>query len=272
MHVLDSLMNRATLCRMSRSIFPETGTQAVTGKVASAAHAPVTAFVLAGLVAAFLSAAMAATLMPEAGMAAPGVALTVVAAVVLLALMGIRRAHPHARVGAANIITLIRAAIMALVAAALCLPGGLADRPTLAWVLVGIVTVGLVLDGIDGWLARRTGLASGFGARFDMEVDAMLAAALCLVAIHADKAGLWLIPLGFLRYAWVIAGLWLPWLTRDLPDRVGRKTACVLQISVLTSLLSPAVAPPVSIWIAAVAMSALFVSFAADALWLWRRR
>ena len=36
----------------------------------------------------------------------------------------------------------------------------------------------LALDGLDGWAARRQGLVSAFGARFDMEVDALLILAL----------------------------------------------------------------------------------------------
>ena len=32
----------------------------------------------------------------------------------------------------------------------------------------------LLLDAVDGGVARRTGTVSGFGARFDMEVDAFL--------------------------------------------------------------------------------------------------
>jgi len=249
-----------------------TGADTITRDSAPPACAPVAAFVAAGLALAVLSAGTAVLLLPAAGFAGPGLSLAVMAAVVLTGALALRRAHAHPRLGAANVVTLVRAAIAALLAGALALPGGLADRPTLAWVLVAFVAFGLVLDGVDGWLARRTGLASPFGARFDMEVDALLAALLCLVAMQATKAGLWLIPLGFLRYAWLLAGLGLPWLTRALPDRAGRKTACVVQIAVLTALLAPAVTPPLSVWLAGAATVALVLSFAVDALWLWRRR
>jgi phosphatidylglycerophosphate synthase len=39
----------------------------------------------------------------------------------------------------------------------------------------------LALDGLDGWLARRFGLASAYGARFDMEVDGFLILVLALL-------------------------------------------------------------------------------------------
>jgi phosphatidylglycerophosphate synthase len=229
-------------------------------------------FACAGLAVAVVSAGGVALAMPAAGRVGPGIALAVMAAVLALAVPGLRQAHPHPHVGAANLVTLARAGIAAVVAGALALPGGIGEWPDLAWLLVALVSVGLALDGVDGWLARRSGLASAFGARFDMEVDALLAAMLCLVVILSGKAGLWLIPLGFLRYAWVLAGVGLPWLTRPLPDRQGRKTVCVVQIAVLTALLAPALVPPLSVWLAVAATGALVLSFGADALWLWRQR
>ena len=47
--------------------------------------------------------------------------------------------------------------------------------------------VALILDAVDGKVARRTGTASALGARFDMEVDAFLI--LVLSVYVADVAG-----------------------------------------------------------------------------------
>jgi multidrug efflux pump subunit AcrA (membrane-fusion protein) len=44
-----------------------------------------------------------------------------------------------------------------------------------------------MLDGVDGWLARRHEIASRFGARFDMEVDALLILALSVLAGCGEK-------------------------------------------------------------------------------------
>lgn len=233
---------------------------------------PVPLFAGASVGVAGFSALAATLLMPAASASAPLVAVGVMAIVAIAGIRALPLAHPHSRLGAANLVTLVRAGIAALVAGALCLPGGLADRPELAWVLVAIVAFGLALDGLDGWLARRAELTSTFGARFDMEVDAALAAFLCMLAIVSGKAGIWLLPLGVLRYVWVIAGLALPWLNGVLPDRRSRKVICVVQISVLTALLSPVLTQPWSAAIAVVAMAALVWSFAVDAQWLWRRR
>ncbi len=40
--------------------------------------------------------------------------------------------------------------------------------------LVALASAALVLDAVDGQVARRTGTATALGARFDGEVDAFL--------------------------------------------------------------------------------------------------
>jgi phosphatidylglycerophosphate synthase len=269
--ILDSLMQGRPDGPMLRNNPDDFGPADKAGMTQQRQIGPRFAFACAGAGVAIASAGTSAVLLPAAGSWAACVAAGTMIAVVGLGLPAMQRAHPHGTLGPANVVTLLRAGIVALVAAALTLPQGLAGAPMLAWTMVAIVSCGLALDGVDGWLARRTGLSSAFGARFDMEVDAALAACLCLLVILSGKAGPWLLPLGFLRYVWVAAGMALPWLTGALPERPSRKLVCVVQIGALTALLAPVLLPPWSAILALVAMIALVWSFAVDALWLWRR-
>ena len=82
-------------------------------------------------------------------------------------------------------------------------------------------SVALVLDAVDGWVARRTHSASALGARFDMEVDAFLI--LVLSVYVARSTGWWVLAIGIARYAFVAAGWLLPWLRGPLPPRYWRK-------------------------------------------------
>jgi phosphatidylglycerophosphate synthase len=229
--------------------------------------APAAVLGVAGLAVALAAAGVAAVLLPGAAvaMAPAGVALATA-----VACRGMALHYPHARAGACNVLTLARAAMPALLAATVVGPGP--PGAAVMWALAALAALALAADGVDGWLARRSGLDSGFGARFDMEVDAALAAMLCLVAIGAGKAGPWLLPLGFMRYAFVAVMPLCPWLGAPLPPRAGRKTACVIQIAVLALLLAPPVAGAPAAAMAASATLLLTLSFAADIRWLWRHR
>lgn len=211
-------------------------------------------------------------LLPAAGAAGGLVAGLAMALATLAAAAGMARHYPHESVGACNLITLSRAAPVALLSAVLMIPAGLAGDPTLAWVLVGLVTLGLSFDGIDGWLARRSGLSSAFGARFDMEVDSALAGLLAAVALVSGKAGVWVLALGFMRYGFVAATAVWPWLDGPLSPSLRRKTVCVIQIGVLIALLAPVVQPPVSVVAGLATLLLLCWSFGIDIRHLWRQR
>ena len=86
------------------------------------------------------------------------------------------------------------------------------------WAVFAVAALALALDGIDGWLARREGLTSGFGARFDMEVDSALALILALNAWAAGTAGAIVLLIGLPRYAFAAAALAFPWLDRPRPS------------------------------------------------------
>jgi phosphatidylglycerophosphate synthase len=175
--------------------------------------------------------------------------------------------HPHARFGAANGVTTIRVALVALVAALIVADVGAAGQ----WFAVVLASIEGALDGVDGWLARRTGLASEFGARFDMETDALLILGLSILVWQHDKAGGWVLGCGVMRYAFVAAGWVLPFLRRPLRSTPRGKTVAVLQIAGLTAALAPVVPAPHSAAVAAMTLAALVWSFAVDIAWLARQ-
>jgi phosphatidylglycerophosphate synthase len=197
-------------------------------------------------------------------------ALTVFAAAFAWVLHGLPAHAPNARFGAANRVTMARLALIALLAAGIGEP--LADAETMAWSIIVVGTTAALLDAVDGPIARRSGLASEFGARFDMETDALLTLVLCLLVFHFDKAGAWILAAGLMRYAFVLAMKPWPWLARRLAPSQRRKAVCVAQITSLLVCLGPIIALPWSRAIAAASLAALTASFAIDIAWLFRRR
>ncbi|MGD8809145.1 MAG: CDP-alcohol phosphatidyltransferase family protein [Gammaproteobacteria bacterium] len=170
--------------------------------------------------------------------------------------------------GAANAVTLIRLALTAMLAALLLTPASASSL----WFCIATATCALLLDGLDGRLARRAGAASRFGARFDMEVDALLVCVLALLAWHFERAGIWVLAAGLLRYVFVAAARVIPWLRETLPESLRRKTICIVQSTALLVCMGPIVPQNIAPWIAAAGVLLLGYSFAIDVLWLYGRR
>lgn len=181
-----------------------------------------------------------------------------------LGLRGLLTSYPHGALGFCNGVTLARAALVALLAGAVADPG--VDR----WVVFVIACVAFAMDGLDGWLARRSGLSSGFGARFDMEIDALLGAVLALVLLSGGVVGLEILVLGLMRYAFVALSLPLPGLRGHLPESLRRKAICVVQIAALLVLLCPLMPAALASPLAVSAAALLLWSFAIDICWLLR--
>jgi phosphatidylglycerophosphate synthase len=223
-----------------------------------------------GLLGAFAVTAAAAALCYYAFMPTDAFVVRTLAAFVAGAACVIGFARRHVAPGAfgqANVVTLWRGALIAP------LIGLLGQMPTaaLAWFAIAIAIVALILDGVDGRLARRAGQTTPFGARFDMETDAILILALCALCWQFDKAGAWVLAAGLLRYLFVAAAWPLPWMRCPLPASRRRQTVCVVQIIALLACLSPLFPRPWSVAVAAVGLSVLVWSFLIDVVWLARR-
>lgn len=186
-----------------------------------------------------------------------------------LILAGLAAHAPHRRFGAANTVTLSRIVLICLLAALL---GTATPDEDCLWLVAGLATLALGLDGVDGWAARRSGLASRFGARFDMEADAFFVLVLSVLAWQWGKVGPWVLLIGAMRYLYVLAGAAWPWLRAPVPESFARKAVCVIQILVLIACLAPPVPHALAATLAAGALAALCWSFGRDVVWLWRQQ
>ncbi|WP_375568199.1 CDP-alcohol phosphatidyltransferase family protein [Seohaeicola saemankumensis] len=198
-------------------------------------------------------------------------AFALLAAGVLLLWWQLPAHYPHPRFGGCNGVTLLRAGLGASLLTPL-LSGDAGQAAWGGWAVALVALFALLLDGVDGWLARRQGLASGFGARFDMEIDAGLALILALHAFADGMGGVVVLALGVMRYVFVAASWGLPWMAAPLPDKFGRKVVCVIQIAALIALQVPILGSGPALGITWAAVAALIWSFGRDTLWLWRHR
>jgi phosphatidylglycerophosphate synthase len=165
----------------------------------------------------------------------------------------------------ADWVTLSRAVLIAGVA------GLVADsfsRPVSITALVALSAVALVLDAVDGQVARRTGTATSLGARIDGEVDAFLILLLS-IAVSQDYGG-WVLVIGAARYVLLLAGWLIPWLAAPLPPRYWRKVVAAVQGIVLTIAASGLLDRLVGVIAVAAALLLLAESFSRDVIWLYR--
>jgi len=159
---------------------------------------------------------------------------------------------PTGNFGLPNAVTTLRLAVtMGMLLAFAREPG---------WVLAAAALFNLLLDVVDGWLARRSGLSSEFGARYDIEADALLVLALGILLHHRGLAGPWVILAGAWRYLYVLAPLLFPTPMGEARRSRHGRFAYVLMLScfMLTLVLPPGMGAPLAlIGTAAVSLSFL---------------
>lgn len=124
------------------------------------------------------------------------------------------RYTPRGSFGHANAITTLRLGAVLWVATL----GFHAPRPIVASVVVAV----MLLDGLDGFVARRLGLASDFGAHLDVEVDAALVLTLGVTLWQRDGLGAWILVPGLLRYAYVLLLMCVPGRGQEPRSVTGR--------------------------------------------------
>jgi phosphatidylglycerophosphate synthase len=169
--------------------------------------------------------------------------------------------------GPADMITLIRTTL-SCGAAALVADSLVHPRPTSPLLVLAVTA--LALDLLDGWVARRTGTTSAFGARFDGEADAFLM--LVLSVNVAASFGPWVVAIGAVRYLFGAAGFVLPWMRMRLPTRYWRKVVTATSGIVLVAAASRLLPDGVTLAALLLVLVLLAESFGRDVWWLVRHR
>jgi phosphatidylglycerophosphate synthase len=163
----------------------------------------------------------------------------------------------NARTIAPNAVTALRLSI--ILAAGISMHGALG----IGW--AAAVAVVFALDYIDGWLARRANGTSEFGARFDMETDALVVLVVDLELYLRGEFGPWILLTGFLRYAYVVCVALVPPRSGEVPrSKFGWRAFGTLVIGLSLALALPG---PVGTVGAAIGTAAVTLSFARSFHW-----
>ncbi|MGO1385572.1 MAG: CDP-alcohol phosphatidyltransferase family protein [Arachnia sp.] len=175
------------------------------------------------------------------------------------ALSVLRRTPPNTT--GADRVTLLRGVLTGACATVVVLSvaGELNPR---SWPLFVLALPAVVLDAVDGWVARRSNNASADGGRLDMETDAILLLVLCVPL--AISVGPWTLAIGAMRYAFV-AGSWLrPAWRQGLAFSQFRRVVAGTQGVVLAAAVLPIMPVPAAAVATATALVLLIISFGKD--------
>ncbi|MGJ9373917.1 CDP-alcohol phosphatidyltransferase family protein [Nesterenkonia sp. CF4.4] len=183
-----------------------------------------------------------------------------------VAAVSLLRRRPRA-VSTADRVTLLRVGLIGVLTAAAVLI--LVEAiPARSWALAVVIGVALLLDAVDGAVARRTHSSSASGARLDMEADA--AALLVVSLIAAVTVGWWAVAIGAMRYLYVAAARIRPPLRGELGYSLFRRIVAAIQASVLWVAMLPITPVPFAAAVTAIALTLLITSFTRDAIQLER--
>jgi phosphatidylglycerophosphate synthase len=157
-------------------------------------------------------------------------------AVSFATLLGVWRGlhTPSGAFGWGNALTALRFVVSSCV--------GLAPNSVPTWALGATTLAIFALDGLDGWVAKRRGENSEFGAYFDMETDAYFILLAGIALFLRARYGAWILVAGVLRYAYVLSLAVLPARRGDMPRYAfGRHafTALMLGLSLGMMLGEP---------------------------------
>lgn len=96
----------------------------------------------------------------------------------------------------------------------------------------------ILLDGLDGYLARKYNQSSEVGALFDKTVDAYFVLLLAFILVIKFDVPFWFIGIGYLHYGYELLILGLGWQFLVTPKNpIGKYIAALLFISVLSPFI-----------------------------------
>jgi phosphatidylglycerophosphate synthase len=132
--------------------------------------------------------------------------------------------------GYANLLTLLRYSLILIIV--------VFSNVWPLWSLGLLFAIPVLLDGLDGYLARKLNHITRFGALFDLETDSLFMTLTGMILYDRHMVGAWLLPAAYMRYFYVLL-IWILQLNRIQEKRTlfGPFIALIMSVSVLLEFL-----------------------------------
>ena len=103
--------------------------------------------------------------------------------------------------------------------------------------VIGLI-VFVVLDGLDGKIARKYNQSTIFGEYYDMELDALFVLFICIFLYLKGISGMWILLPGALRYLFVI----YTWIFSSIPKKDDKQRFATIIAGVFFTMLLVSIA------------------------------
>jgi len=148
----------------------------------------------------------------------------------LLNVQHLKKLKPFA--GYANLITLFRLLIVIFI--------GFFHNQLTHNFIFSLALFSVILDGVDGYIARKFNQTTTFGEIFDKETDAFYVLIITSILYMQGLFGFWLIIIGYFRYFYGIIVLLKKGLTRDsIRARFQTIMAGIFFVAILSPFILP---------------------------------
>lgn len=166
----------------------------------------------------------------------------------------------------ADLVTVGRG-LLVLGCAALVVRGLAEEGSARSWWVAGLAAVAYVLDGVDGYVARRTGTVTERGGLLDTAVDGTL---VLVLSVALSPLAPWALLGGLLYPGFLLVQVWRTRWRRPLPRSRRRRLAGGALTVVLVVGCAPPWPPLVVQMALATAVALVTWSFLVDVRWLER--
>jgi phosphatidylglycerophosphate synthase len=139
-------------------------------------------------------------------------------------------------------------------------------------IIIILSTLSLIMDGLDGFIARKYNLVSKFGEIIDQESDNFLMLVISISLYLNKDIGLYVFLIPLYRYIFLASMKKYDWLKKTLPISQFRKIACVLTIILMIMSQDVYIDYENTVFLVILSLFIITFSFSKDIIWLYRNK
>ena len=135
-----------------------------------------------------------------------------------------------------------------------------------------LAIISFLLDGLDGFIARKYNQVTKYGEVIDQEADNFLIFVMSISLYINKEIGLYVFLIPAFRYIFIFSMTRYYWLKNTLPDSQLRKAVCVSIIFIMIISQDSYFANDDVVFLVLLSLFIITFSFSRDIIWLYRNK